>query len=193
MAETIITIGSSCRCLSGNWVVGMLPSLPLLPTGYDSSSQPGLLSEFEWEVGETLVITQTLPEADDDDGGGDDDDEAAGARAKARKPKTKMELQASLAERDPYKLLELDELRWRASADDIKKAYRRMVLKHHPDKVQGGAAAANGGATGTGEVEGDQEEAGKEAPADDTDEMFKAITEAFELLSDAKRRYQRRG
>ena len=170
----------------------MLPSLPLLPTGYSTSSQPGL-TEVEWEVGETLVITQTLPEADDDDACRDDDDEGAGAQAKARKPKTKMELQASLAERDPYKLLELDELRWRASADDIKKAYRRMVLKHHPDKVQGGAAAANGGVTGTGtgEVDGGKEVTGKDTPADDTDEMFKVITEAFELLSDAKRRYER--
>ena len=37
-----------------------------------------------------------------------------------RKRPDKADLQAQLAERDPYKLLELDELRWQASADDIK-------------------------------------------------------------------------
>jgi hypothetical protein len=35
---------------------------------------------------------------------------------------------------DPYGLLELEERRWRASADEIRKAYRKLVLTKHPDK-----------------------------------------------------------
>ncbi|XP_065183260.1 dnaJ homolog subfamily C member 2-like [Sycon ciliatum] len=37
-------------------------------------------------------------------------------------------------EQDHYAVLGLAHLRYRASDDDVKKAYRNMVLKHHPDK-----------------------------------------------------------
>ena len=155
----------------------MLPSLPALPSGYSpDEAQPGLLRDELLPGGETLVLTTILCDPADD---GDDDEGSAmaeGAAAKKHKPKTKAELQAQLAERDPYKLLELDD-RWRASADDIKKAYRRMVLKHHPDKQHGAAEAAAKAAAG-----------GKGGEEEDVDEMFKAVTEAFELLSDKKRR-----
>lgn len=88
----------------------------------------------------------------------------------AAPPLSRQELRAQLGAHDPYLLLELEELRWRATADDIKKSYRRLVLKHHPDKQN---------STGADEAEGG---------GDDGDEMFKAITEAFERLSDPKKR-----
>ena len=37
-------------------------------------------------------------------------------------------------EQDHYKILGLKNRRYKATEDDIKRAYRKMVLKHHPDK-----------------------------------------------------------
>lgn len=37
-------------------------------------------------------------------------------------------------DQDHYLVLGLQELRWRATEDDIKRAHRRKALKHHPDK-----------------------------------------------------------
>ncbi len=55
-----------------------------------------------------------------------------------------------------------------ASPDDLKKAYRRLALRHHPDKNPGDPAAA---------------------------EKFRSVTEAYQVLSDADRRarYDRYG
>jgi len=65
-----------------------------------------------------------------------------------------------MAKRDYYEVLGLDK---NASADDIKRAYRRMAIKHHPDKNPGN----------------------KEAEA-----KFKECAEAYEVLSDADKRRQ---
>ena len=53
--------------------------------------------------------------------------------------------------RDLYKTLEISE---NASQDEIKKSYRKLSLKHHPDKNNG------------------------------SDERFKEISEAYQILSD---------
>ena len=53
--------------------------------------------------------------------------------------------------RDLYKTLEISE---NASQDEIKKSYRKLSLKHHPDKNNG------------------------------IDERFKEISEAYQILSD---------
>lgn len=59
---------------------------------------------------------------------------------------------------DPYETLGVPRS---ASADEIKRAYRRATLQHHPDRNAGDLAAA---------------------------ERFRAASEAFELLSDPARR-----
>jgi DnaJ homolog subfamily C member 2 len=168
--------GEDLRVDAGVMILA-LPTLASLPTGFDDTEpQPGLNATDDWPEEDALIISITYASAGDGDG--EEDGQGAVHTKKARQ--TKAELQQSLAERDPYKLLELDELRWRASADDVKKAYRRMVLKHHPDKAQG--AADDGGDAGG------KEAAAEQPGGDDGDEMFKAVTEAFELLSDPKRR-----
>ncbi|PIA16648.1 chaperone regulator [Coemansia reversa NRRL 1564] len=57
-----------------------------------------------------------------------------------------------------------------ASPTDLRKAYRKLALIHHPDKVQGG-------------------------PTAESDAKFKEIGEAYEILSDEKKRqiYDARG
>ncbi|KAL6704365.1 Zuotin [Coniothyrium glycines] len=66
---------------------------------------------------------------------------------------------------DHYAVLGITRLRYRATEDQIKRAHRRKVLKHHPDKK----AAA-------GSTEDDQ--------------FFKCIQKATEVLSDPVRRRQ---
>lgn len=62
--------------------------------------------------------------------------------------------------KDFYEILGVGE---KASADEIKKAYRKLAKKHHPDANQGDAKAA---------------------------EKFKSIGEAYAVLSDPKKRKQ---
>jgi len=63
-----------------------------------------------------------------------------------------------MAKRDYYEVLGLAK---NASEDDIKKAYRKLAMKHHPDRNQG------------------------DKPAE---EKFKECKEAYEMLSDAQKR-----
>ena len=111
------------------------------------------------------------------------DGEGAAAAEKKKKPRDKAALRAELAEGDPYRLLELDELRWRATADDIRKAYRRLVLRYHPDKQRSDEGGGGGAADAA-----DVTEALLAGGEDEEDAMFKAITGAFERLSDPRKR-----
>jgi molecular chaperone DnaJ len=65
-----------------------------------------------------------------------------------------------MAKRDYYETLGVPK---NASEDDIKKAYRKLAMKHHPDRNQGDAAKA-------------------------AEEKFKEAKEAYEMLSDAQKR-----
>src|SRR5947208_10019039 len=65
-----------------------------------------------------------------------------------------------MAKRDYYEVLGLD-LDRNASIDDIKKAYRKMAVKFHPDKNPGDKTA---------------------------EEKFKELGEAYEALSDPQKR-----
>ena len=58
---------------------------------------------------------------------------------------------------DYYKILEINK---NASQDDIKAAYKKLALKHHPDKNNG------------------------------KDDMFKSISEAYSTLGDPEKRKQ---
>jgi molecular chaperone DnaJ len=65
-----------------------------------------------------------------------------------------------MAKRDYYDVLGVPR---NASDDDIKKAYRKLAMKHHPDRNQGDKAKA-------------------------AEEKFKEAKEAYEMLSDAQKR-----
>jgi len=68
-------------------------------------------------------------------------------------------------DQDHYAVLGLKKIRYRASEEDIKRAYRQMVLRHHPDK---------------------RKAAGEEIRSDD--DYFTCITKAYETLSVAAKR-----
>ena len=59
--------------------------------------------------------------------------------------------------KDPYKILGVDT---QATDDEIKKAYRKLAMEHHPDRTQG------------------------------DDSKFKEIAEAYDILSDPKKKAQ---
>ena len=67
--------------------------------------------------------------------------------------------------RDLYKILDLKR---NATPDEIKKAYRKLTLKYHPDKNQGD---------------------------DEAKQMFHDVADAYEILSDTekRRKYDRCG
>ena len=65
-----------------------------------------------------------------------------------------------MAKRDYYDVLGVPK---NASEEDIKKAYRKLAMKHHPDRNQGDGAAKS-------------------------EEKFKEAKEAYEMLSDAQKR-----
>ena len=65
-----------------------------------------------------------------------------------------------MAKRDYYEVLGVNR---DADDDDIKKAYRKLAMKHHPDRNQGDAAKGS-------------------------EEKFKEAKEAYEILSDASKR-----
>jgi len=65
-----------------------------------------------------------------------------------------------MSKEDFYKILEVDE---KASADDIKKSYRKLSLKYHPDRNQGNVEATK---------------------------MFQKISEAYETLGNEEKRQE---
>ncbi|KAJ3092035.1 hypothetical protein HK102_011383 [Quaeritorhiza haematococci] len=69
-------------------------------------------------------------------------------------------------EQDHYAILGISKLRWNATDDDIKRAYRRKVLKHHPDKKASTTGSTN------------------------DDSFFKCIQKAWEVLGDPVKRRQ---
>jgi DnaJ family protein C protein 2 len=97
---------------------------------------------------------------------GVDDDKEFKGRAKGRK----RNLRKKTGSTDLYALLGLQHERWMASDSQIRSAYRRVALEHHPDKQR---ASTGGDETAMAAAE----------------ERFKAIQEAYETLMDpAKRR-----
>ncbi|KAH6651662.1 DnaJ domain-containing protein [Truncatella angustata] len=66
---------------------------------------------------------------------------------------------------DHYQVLGLSKYRWKASEDQIKRAHRKKVLKHHPDKKAASGAAED-------------------------DNFFKCIQKATEVLLDPVKRRQ---
>ena len=103
---------------------------------------------------------------DDRNDRNDRNDADFAAKFSNRKKKTKTK---TASRKDLYALLGLQHERWMASEHDIRKAYRKAALEHHPDKKR---AASQGDLKKLHENE----------------ERFKAIQDAYETLSDPSKR-----
>lgn len=79
---------------------------------------------------------------------------------------SKLASKLAIGSEDLYELLELGEKRWHATADDIKKNFRRISLIYHPDKIS---------------------HLGEEA-RENSEAHFKAVRKAYDILSDKKKR-----
>ncbi|XP_057537559.1 uncharacterized protein LOC130815194 [Amaranthus tricolor] len=89
--------------------------------------------------------------------------------------KSKKKSAADGKQQDHYALLGLAHLRYLATEDQIKKSYRDVALKYHPDKQAALLLA-------------EKSEAAKQVKKEEIENHFKAIQEAYELLIDPQRR-----
>ncbi|KAJ0807762.1 putative transcription factor MYB-HB-like family [Helianthus annuus] len=78
-------------------------------------------------------------------------------------------------QQDHYALLGLGNLRYLATDDQIRKSYREVALKHHPDKQASLLLL-------------EETEAAKQSKKDEIENHFKAIQEAYEVLIDPVKR-----
>merc|ERR1712071_432373 len=115
------------------------------------------------------------PKAAEIDSDEEDDDEGVDEEVYAVIPdKYDFKIQCPLKELDPrtwrdhdhYKVLGLNEFRWATRPEDLKRAYRQLVLKYHPDK-------------------------GREKLNDKTinlSDLFSCLTKSFEFLQQPRKR-----
>lgn len=116
--------------------------------------------------------------ADDGDGDqkvADDKDQTYMPSFDSYSGKGKKKSGAEGNQQDHYALLGLAHLRYLATEEQIRKAYREFALKYHPDKQAALLLA-------------EETEAAKQAKKDEIENHFKAIQEAYEALIDPVKR-----
>ncbi|KAL6652933.1 hypothetical protein ACP70R_011858 [Stipagrostis hirtigluma subsp. patula] len=113
-------------------------------------------------------------EADDRSVSSDDKSQDFSAASDTFSSKGKKKSSGS-QQQDHYALLGLGHLRFLATEDQIRKSYRDMALKHHPDKQAALLLA-------------ETTEEAKQAKKDEIESHFKAIQEAYEVLIDPTKR-----
>ncbi|GAM28076.1 hypothetical protein SAMD00019534_112520, partial [Acytostelium subglobosum LB1] len=123
----------------------------------------GKAFEFIWKrVQKKEPDTGLYEDRQADDGSSSsssDDDGDKDEHFKKLKEKYQGKSKDWLKDIDNYEIMGLAHLRWRATENDIKNAYKKMILICHPDKNEGGS-----------------------------DEAFKSLQKAYDVLSDAKKR-----
>eukprot|EP00962_Isochrysis_galbana_P031034 scaffold10093_cov104-Isochrysis_galbana.AAC.3 len=186
------------------------PDSPQVPTCYGSPAIPTERRQA-WKVPEKSCVERLMEaeaaaeeaaaaEGESEEVDGDRETVSIGKKSDFWDLKQIGDKLQGLEKVDPYGLLELEDRRWRASADELRKSYRRLVLEKHPDKKlsnersparaqkekRGDEKAKAKAAMGKGDGDGDDEEEGEE----EEEEEFKLLSAAWELLGDETRRRQ---
>lgn len=158
---------------------------PTEPKCYGSPAKP-LMKREVTRVSEHSTYERLLQDAADEScqfvsEEEEEEDEFLNSTRKSAYMTDEVEQKLQLGGVDPYGLLELEDKRWRATTDEIRRSYRRLVLQHHPDKKMSATATmATDGKTGLSEA------AGEDIPEEDAD--FKLLSAAWDLLGSADRR-----
>ncbi|KAF8668327.1 hypothetical protein HU200_052385 [Digitaria exilis] len=114
-------------------------------------------------------------DAETDDRSVSSDDKSQDFNASSDTFSSKGKKKSGSQQQDHYALLGLGHLRFLATEDQIRKSYRDMALKHHPDKQASLILA-------------EITEEAKQAKKDEIESHFKAIQEAYEVLIDPTKR-----
>lgn len=131
---------------------------PIEPVGrYFLAHATRTLRGHTWSEFEKLEAEKNVQQVEEDEDA-DLGDEEQSAELLAHDPR-------EWKEADLYAVLGLSHLRYKATEDQIRRAHRKQVLKHHPDKK-----SASGGL--------------------DQDDFFKIIQKAFEVMIDSNKRAQ---
>jgi len=136
--------------------------------------------EEEAAEAEAEVAAKLADAADDGDGA------MVHSYKKSQYWSKEIEEKLGLGGTDPYGLLELEDRRFRASADEIRKAYRRLVLTMHPDKKAAADASPKKLEKKKDDEDGEDEEGGEE----EEDEEFKLLSISWDLLGNTETRRQ---
>lgn len=132
---------------------------PIEPVGrYFLAHASRTLRGHSWSEFEKLEAEKNVSKVDETNEDADLGDEEQDAELLSHDPR-------DWKTADLYAVLGISHLRYRATEDQIRRAHRKQVLKHHPDKK-----SASGGL--------------------DQDGFFKIIQKAFEILMDSTKRRQ---
>ena len=183
---------------------------PTKPTCYKSPAKPtmkrectrvGRVSSYDQliQLGDEKDKQDEADEAAGEDGEDGEDDVVVRTNKKSSFMTDEVKEKLQLGGADPYGLLELQDKRYRATADEIRKAYRRLVLKHHPDKKASAVAEAQAAKLEreakekkkereSKERQSNGEEIEEEEEESEEDAQFKLLSAAWDLLGNVERR-----
>jgi len=155
MSELIVTLGELV-------IQDIPPSSGFSLWGGPKQVEPvGRHFELIWKKvhrGEVEILGINEDDDKSEDSGEDNENDETIEQLREKYQK-KQKQWAAGAEQDHYEIMGLGDLRWRATENDIKLAYKKMILIVHPDKNTGGS-----------------------------DEAFKMLQKSYDVLSNAKKR-----